>query len=445
MAELTTDEMSQIMVDVMNEREPTIRGVEADEFRRALQPDVDLAKKNGWALIIEPEWEVGPQGGNVTSNNCGVGSKGFEPGNTCAKKGASAVDELLIDYVSQIAELRQGNARGLKYRGVEPIVKEYGRLFTAPVSVEKNTALMKQHGVTPGAMKECFSNAGRCVLGGNSDLTYVEGYAQAIIPIHHAWLVTKDGQVIDPTWSTERIKPGESYFGVPLSSEYVTQLAINTERWTVFDPQVNPDVFKTGLPESAVVKDITANNCGVGSKGFEPGNTCAKGGGDGPSEKAQRAKTHAVRVDVEIQRYSEEFNEPHFAEQVGGESLTNNEPVDVRVEVDGKLHGIELKTMTVGKNNKLTMKKEAMERKAAWEKKNKGRVHTVVYDDTKVFNANGSGKHDLSQRKIYYRRGYGSFRVNGMMEVSSEKELRGLLSLRINQLPPSAGGTKKGK
>jgi hypothetical protein len=40
-------------------------------------------------------------------------------------------------------------------------------------------------------------------------LTYVEGYAFSSIPINHAWLITSDGQVVDPTW-----EEGSSYFGI---------------------------------------------------------------------------------------------------------------------------------------------------------------------------------------------------------------------------------------
>jgi hypothetical protein len=206
--------------------------------------------------------------------------------------------------------------------------------------------------------------------------------------------------------------------------------------------------FQTGIQLGDILvtnkKDFHANAfCPTGEGGGRD-NSCPPKKTGAKSVKALRAKKFAVRVASEVQRYSEEFNEPHFAKLVGGESLPNNEPIDIRVEIDGRLHGIELKTMTIGKNNKLTMKKDAMDRKAAWERKNKGRLHTVVYDDTKVFNAKGSGKHDINKRRIFYRRGYGSFRVENMYEVQSEQELRGLLNLKINQIPASAGGTKKG-
>lgn len=200
-------------------------------------------------------------------------------------------------------------------------------------------------------------------------------------------------------------------------------------------------------------------NCGIGDGGFQSGNRCAKGGGgkkvsakagggkkktETPSVKSARSKKHAVRVAGDVQRYSEEHNEPILAKALRGKSLKDNEPMDVVVTIDGKKHGIELKTMTIGANRKLTMKRDAMARKAAWEKKKDATAHTVVFDDTKVFNAKGKGKHNDSKRRIFYRRGFGSFRVDNMHEVSSMAELKRLMSAKRNQISVEAGGTKKG-
>jgi hypothetical protein len=170
------------------------------------------------------------------------------------------------------------------------------------------------------------------------------------------------------------------------------------------------------------------------------------GGGGGtveqtmsPKTKSEIAKASAKRVDKEIQRYSEERNEPKLAKALGGKSLADNEPVDVVTEINGKKHGIELKTMVDNKHNKLTMKKDAQARKRSWERREKGKVHTVVFDDQKVFNAKGPGKHDEPQRRILYRRGYGSFRTDGMYEVKGGmEELRQLLSMDKRKLPKGA-------
>lgn len=158
------------------------------------------------------------------------------------------------------------------------------------------------------------------------------------------------------------------------------------------------------------------------------------------SEKAARAKQSAKLVDSEIQRYSEEHNEPKFAKAIGGVSFPDGEAIDVAIAgASGSVaHGIELKTMVDNGNNKITMKRSAMERKAAWERKNRAPVHTVVLDDTAVFNANGPGQHDESKRRMFYRRGYGSFRVGTMHPVKNMAELKQLMGMKENQLPPAA-------
>jgi hypothetical protein len=86
-------------------------------------------------------------------------------------------------------------------------VAAYGEEFTAaPLPVD----------VRPGKPKECFKNASLLVLE-RPDLTYVEGFATHYgLSILHAWAVTADGTVIDPTWK----HPEKSrYFGVQYDRE----------------------------------------------------------------------------------------------------------------------------------------------------------------------------------------------------------------------------------
>lgn len=156
--------------------------------------------------------------------------------------------------------------------------------------------------------------------------------------------------------------------------------------------------------------------------------------------KSEIAKASHYMVDAKIQRYAEEHNEKRFAKRIGGLSLDDNEPVDVVLPGLGpREHGIELKTMVENKNNKITMKRSAMEAKAKWERKHKAKIHTVVLDDSAVFNANGDGEHDESKRRIFYRRGYGSFRVGTMYEVKGGMaELKQLLNVDRKKLPQGA-------
>jgi len=162
------------------------------------------------------------------------------------------------------------------------------------------------------------------------------------------------------------------------------------------------------------------------------------------SAKSMLAKQSAVYVGADIQRYSEEHNEPILAGGVSvggskGMSLRDNEPVDVIVTQKGRIaHGIELKTMVSNANNKITMKASSMQRKAVWMQENAAPYHTVVFDDHKAFNAGGQGKHDDSQRQIYYKRGFGSFRVGSMHPVKNMAELNRLLNTADADLPAAA-------
>jgi len=55
---LTSSQMIKIMVEVANEKEPTILGEEADIYRKKVAEDMARAKEKGLAYIIPTEWEV---------------------------------------------------------------------------------------------------------------------------------------------------------------------------------------------------------------------------------------------------------------------------------------------------------------------------------------------------------------------------------------------------
>lgn len=159
-------------------------------------------------------------------------------------------------------------------------------------------------------------------------------------------------------------------------------------------------------------------------------------------DKATRsaiAKASAYTVGAEIQRYAEETNEPILAKAVGGTSLRDNEPVDVMVVKGGIVaHGVEMKTMVSNKSGQISMKKEAVARKAAWMAEHNAPFHTVVFDDQNVFNADGPGKHDESKRTIYYRRGFGAFSVSAMHQVPDLATLSELMNTEDEKLPKAA-------
>lgn len=162
---------------------------------------------------------------------------------------------------------------------------------------------------------------------------------------------------------------------------------------------------------------------------------------DPPPERFAKSASGRNLIDANVQRWAEGTNEPEVAKHVGGKALPDNEPMDVVLPPppDAPAHGLELKTMVSNSARKIVMKGEAQDRKRAWRRKNKVPVHTVVIDDTAVYNANGPGQHDLSKRRVFYRRGFGSFKVDGMYEVPGGiAGLKALLDVPTRKLPPGA-------
>lgn len=90
--------------------------------------------------------------------------------------------------------------------------------------------------------------------------------------------------------------------------------------------------------------------------------------------------------------------EAKIAGALGGLNLQDNEPFDVIV---GRF-AVEVKTMINGKNPKITMRSDALERKLAYCKRNRLKAVTVVADLR--------GK----SPRYFYKNGIGSFRLSTM-------------------------------
>lgn len=154
-----------------------------------------------------------------------------------------------------------------------------------------------------------------------------------------------------------------------------------------------------------------------------------------PSEKAARALASAKRVDKNIQRYAEEFNEPRFAKLVGGKSYPDSEPVDVTTKSGD---GVELKTMVDNANGKITMDSYAQVRKIVWEQENGKQFHTVISDDSACYPESC----EAGQRTYYYRRGVaGSARIANLYKCKDETELLKMMKTSEDKLPEAAQRT----
>lgn len=207
-------------------------------------------------LRVEKHFGPGPHPGTGTSQDVhGSGQRASELGS----------------FIDQMVEM-QGDHSTLKFPGDYALVKEYGREWKPPRNIVSNELLMAEHDVQSGFLKDCFMNSGRCVLLDSVDLTYVEGFAISgggiPLPVHHAWLVTDSGQVIDPTWGQTAaqiseeyqgtdldvltdVTPGVAYFGIPFTQKSLQDSALENEVWGMLGFH-NKGFWEDGIPEEYI-------------------------------------------------------------------------------------------------------------------------------------------------------------------------------------------------
>ena len=83
--------------------------------------------------------------------------------------------------------------------------------------------------------QHCYYNAWQLALNEPRQWTYVEGLANSgVIPLEHAWVVDKDGNVHDPTWQEIDCATPSDYFGVPFKVQFLNRMALKTEYAGIF-------------------------------------------------------------------------------------------------------------------------------------------------------------------------------------------------------------------
>ena len=157
-----------------------------------------------------------------------------------------------------------------------------------------------------------------------------------------------------------------------------------------------------------------------------------------PSSRSARAKA-AYRPTLKGKQDFAEHNEVVIARKIKGRALPDNEPADILIGVRGQrgFHGIELKTVCDSANNKITVKREARVRKEKWMKENNATFHTVVSDRRNVYEGR-KYKKSYSGHDLYYRRGSGAFRLDGLYRVKNYAELKRLINMPVDKLPLGA-------
>jgi hypothetical protein len=132
----------------------------------------------------------------------------------------------------------------LHYRGDLDLVLREGR--------EYQPARFEEFDYPRGAERKCFVNAFH-LADAHPELTYVEGFAsKRSEPIHHAWCVTEDGRVVDPTWQQHDGDPEPEqweYLGVPFELAFVDEITDRKGTYAVFDDYT---IYASPLPGGAV-------------------------------------------------------------------------------------------------------------------------------------------------------------------------------------------------
>ncbi|MBO2462667.1 hypothetical protein [Actinomadura violacea] len=133
------------------------------------------------------------------------------PNGMTTSQGGSSLphhEELLRRYL----RLFQGChvAAGRRYGSLFDLILEQGQ-WNRPALFPEQSAHLR------GRPGRCFDNAAR--LARLTGLRYTEAFTLpdvALVPLPHAWCITDDGTVVDPTWPT----PGLAYLSVSLTLAY---------------------------------------------------------------------------------------------------------------------------------------------------------------------------------------------------------------------------------
>jgi hypothetical protein len=135
-------------------------------------------------------------------------------------------ESVITNWLTMLRDVCRRNSMldGYAYAGIGDFLLQHGVWY-------KPRPLPKR--IRRGMPRACFGNA--LMLAARHEYKFVEGYAvpaleTVLIPVHHAWVIDSEGNVIDNTWS----KTGLAYFGVEFPQAMAME-AIAGDGHTVLD------------------------------------------------------------------------------------------------------------------------------------------------------------------------------------------------------------------
>ena len=157
-----------------------------------------------------------------------------------------------LEQQAQFARKVRPN-RGWKYGGFEELVLDCG--------VEMSFSPLPEN-IERGLPRNCYYNCFQ-LLKENLDLTYCEGYALhpgLPLPLIHAWLIDKDGKLIETTWDI----CDAAYLGIPFNTKWFIELLRSRNRedcLAVFESNYMEQysLLKEGLPDDAIARIISTD------------------------------------------------------------------------------------------------------------------------------------------------------------------------------------------
>ena len=152
-----------------------------------------------------------------------------------------------MDALAQLREMHDFPGGTLRFPGMDALVAEYGQSWQS-VSWKSWRGRGYRRMKVKGCFRNAFDHSER-----HEELTYVEGLADAgYLPIHHAWCITPEGQVVDPTWrESNHSMPVTDweYFGIPLESSFIWSVLAQKHTYGVLD---HLPLYEEGLPDTAL-------------------------------------------------------------------------------------------------------------------------------------------------------------------------------------------------